>query len=108
MENKRIKLSTADDYSFFTIGNVEKCKPCRLVHERLTRFVKINPEFTFSGWNFNWDTRSLDSVAAEKWLDAEKKDDSFLRSWKTIPMVWINGKFIGGREELFEILDSVE
>lgn len=103
METKRKRLSTPDDFNVFIIGNKEKCKPCRLAHEKVKEFVSKYPEVTFGEWTCDM-TREIANSHAQYWLESARERCPRLASHKTIPMVWINGKFVGGRGELFEIL----
>lgn len=101
-------MNTPLDFDFFMIGNVEKCKPCRLAHDRLKKFIKSHKEFTFSEWHFDWEAKSVVPAEAKAWLKEQKSKNPELKNHKTIPMVWVNGKFIGGRSELFKVLDRLE
>ena len=98
----------SDDFDFFIVGNVEMCRPCRVAHDRLRKFVRDHPEYTFGEWKFDWETKSVWNSSGRTWLKEQRELDPVLAGHKTIPMVWVNGKFVGGRKELFEILDNLE
>lgn len=105
---KRRKLLSPNDFDFFLVGNVEKCRPCRNAHRLIKDFINDNPDFTFGEWHFDWDEKSVVYPFGKRWLETQKEKDPKLRGYKYIPMIWIYGHFIGGYTELETILAKYE
>lgn len=93
-------------FDFFVIGNEKDCVPCRNVMRDIEVYKDISEnEITTKKWDYDIKTSKIISSIASfgemcnAWLDRERSRNAKLRDWKTIPMVWHDGKFIGGSRE---------
>ena len=102
---KRRKIfQTPNDYDFFLIGNIEKCRPCLIAHQKLEEHIERGLGESFGEWLFDIDTKAPSDPLAKMWLEEQREKDPVLAKHKTIPMIWKGGKFIGGKDELLKIL----
>ena len=100
---KRRVFLTPLDYDFFFIGNTEKCRPCLIAHQKLEEYIT---DETFGEWLFDTDSKSPSDPLAKMWLEEQREKDPLLSGHRTIPMIWKDGRFIGGKDELLKIIES--
>lgn len=94
-----------NQYTFFVIGDNLKCKPCRQVHEILEFLVEdTEEEISVREWRYDMSKKKMVDDMQQKWVDREKTRDPKYAEWKSIPQIWYNGLFIGGKSELMEVL----
>lgn len=100
---RRKVFLTPHDYDFFLIGNIEKCRPCLIAHQKLEEHIRQGGE-SFGEWLFDTETKAPSDTLARLWLEEQREKDPVLMNHRTIPMIWKGGKFIGGKDELLRIL----
>lgn len=92
-------------YTFFLIGNDDKCRPCFNAVEDINKYADLMDEdITVKKWKYDMVNKCMDGKEREAWVRREKQRDERFRSYSTIPQIWYKGKFIGGLKELRDML----
>lgn len=96
------------DTAFLMIGNCIGCLPCRRAKNAIKAFIKEQNDDTLAlvEWKFNMITGKLDEPTQQRWHEREKTRDKKYAEFKTIPKIWHDGVFIGGENDLYDVLSS--
>ena len=94
-----------NSHTFFLIGNETNCRPCSNAVSDIKLYSEIeNNDITYKKWLYDMDTNSVIGKEKVAWCRREKSRDDKYGGWNTIPAIWYKGKFIGGHNELKDIL----
>lgn len=79
------------------LGNIEKCRPCREAHKYLD-----DHDADYEYIEVSMTTLKPVKKQDEEFIEYLKKSDPAAKNYKYIPMIWIDGKFIGGFSDLVD------
>jgi L-rhamnose mutarotase len=105
IDDKMLDEFDCSNYTFFLIGDEEKCRPCFNALEDINKYAdRMDEDDTVKKWKYDMINKCMEGKEREAWVRREKQRDEQFRGYSTIPQIWHKGKFIGGLKELRNLL----